>query len=261
MVINLRRGKAEGIILNIRPSGESDLLVWLFTPGQGPLRALARKALRSTRRFGGRILLFNRLAFNYSRRSDDYLYFIENAHLAETFPEIFADPVNFGGAALFAELLLAAWGEGEPAERPYEFLLQFLRRLEEGRESPDRYVLDAFRLLEILGHRPVLDGCASCGGKLGPSRWYSVNEGGTVCASCAEAERLRLADRGTPPAQVSVPVIKTLAEGFKVPERNLHRLKFSKSSRAEAEALFREHVRALLGRTPKSMRYLEKMAG
>ncbi len=257
----MRRGKAEGIIINIRPSGEADLVLRIFTPGQGPVRAVARKALRSTRRFGGRILLFNHLLFDYSRRSDDYLYFIEDTQLAETFPGIFSDPVNFGKTALFSELALAAWGEGEPGERPYRFLLEFLRRAEEGAESPDRYVLDAFELLGILGHRPVLDVCASCGGKLGPSRWYSVNEGGTVCAGCAEAERFRLADRGTPPVKVSVPVIKTLSEGFKTPEKNLNRVKFSKKSRAEAENLWKNHVRALLGRTPKSMRYLDEMAG
>jgi len=257
----LRSGEAEGIILNIRPSGEADLVLWIFTAGQGPLRAIARKALRSTKRFGGRILLFNRLAFDYSRRSDDYLYFIEDTRLVETFPKIFADWENFGRAALFAELLLAAWGEGEPAEKPYEFFLCFLRRLEEGRESRDRYVLDAFELLGILGHRPVLDSCASCGGKTGDSRWYSVNEGGAVCAGCAEAERLRLADRGTPPAEVSVPVIKTLQKGFDTPGRNLHRVKFSKKSRAEAEALWKKHVQALLGRTPNSFNYLKKKAG
>ncbi len=252
-------GSAEGLILKIVTYGEADLLVWVLTPEFGPLRVLARKGLRSVKRFGGRIFLFNRLEFDYSRRRDDEIAFIESARLVEIFPGVFTDEVRFGRAALFAEVLLAAWGEGDPAPEACGFYLEFLRKLERGVQSADRFVLDAFRLLEILGHRPVLDRCASCEKPLDGSKMYSVNEGGAVCENCAKDEKIKMTGRGgTLPFAVTAAVRKTVEKSYNTDPGHLDRLKFSAKARVEAFDLWIEHIKALLGRTPKCIRYLSE---
>ena len=255
----MRRGTAEGIILKISDYGEADCLLWLLTPAFGIMRVLARSGRKSVKRFGGRILLFNRLEFGYSRRRENQTAAIENAKMLETYPELFSDAVRFGRCALFAEVFLQAWGEGDPAPQAYEFLLDYLRRSEAHKETADRHVLDSFRLLEILGHRPVFDLCASCGSKLEKSNMFSVNEGGTVCEICAKEETARLAGRGgTFPFRVSSAVRKTIEQSYKDPKR-LNRVRFNAKSRSEAEKLWLANIQAITGRTPKSVDYLAKL--
>jgi len=255
----LRRGTAEGIILKISDYGEADCLLWLLTPAFGIMRALARSGRKSVKRFGGRILLFNRLEFDYSRRREAQTAVIQSAKLIETFPGLFSDATRFGRCALLTEVLLQTWGENDPAPQAYKFSLDYLRRSEAHKETADRHVLDAFRLLEILGHRPVFDLCASCGGKLEKSEMFSVNEGGTVCGMCEKNEAARLAGLGgTVPFRVSSAVRKTIEQSYKEPKR-LNRLRFTPKSRAEAEKLWLANIQAITGRTPKSVDYLAKL--
>jgi DNA repair protein RecO (recombination protein O) len=44
------------------------------------------------------------------------------------------------------------------------------------------------RVASLLGYRPRLDACASCGGPLAPERWFSAVRGGLLCSSCAARE-------------------------------------------------------------------------
>jgi len=256
----LRSATAEGIILKNSGLGEADCILWMLTPAFGIMRVLARSGRKSVKRFGGRLLLFNRLKFDYSRRREGRTAAIENAKLIESFPEIFTDAARFGRCALFAEVFLQAWGEGDPAPEAFEFFLEYLRRSEAHRESADRHVLDAFRLLEILGHRPMLDRCASCDGSLEKSDMFSVNEGGSVCLICAKNESDRTAGQGgSKPFKVSSAVRRTIEQFRNTDPKRLHRVRFTPKSRTEAEKLWISNIQALLGRTPKSSDYLDKI--
>ena len=255
----MRRSSAEGVILKIIVIGESDLLVRILTPGYGPMMLVARRALKSVKRFGGRLLLFNVLRFDYSRRKRGDIAYMENAAIMESFTNIFTDMENMCRVALLAEVVMSTWGEGDPAHNVFSFFIDYLRRMDAGGVSEDRDILDAFRLLDILGHRPMLDVCACCGGELGNSKMYSVNEGGTVCRKCAgeESDRLR-ARGGTMPCEVSPAVRRTLEKAYGMEPRFLDRVKFSSLSRPEARNLWLSHVRAIMGRTPKSNSGIEK---
>ena len=44
------------------------------------------------------------------------------------------------------------------------------------------------RVASLLGYRPRLDACASCGGPLASERWFSSARGGLLCAACAGHE-------------------------------------------------------------------------
>jgi len=256
----MRRGTAEGIILKLSDSGEADCILWMLTPVFGIMRAFARSGRKSVKRFGGRLLLFNRLKFDYSRIREGQSAAIESANLIEAFPELFSDETRFGRCALFAEVLLQAWGEGDPAPQAYEFYLEYLRRSEAHKETADRHVLDAFRLLEILGHRPVFDRCASCGGALEKSDMFSVNEGGTVCVNCAKNEINNMAGQGgTRPFKVSSAVRRTIEQSYNTDSKRLHRVRFTPKFRAETEKLWVTIIQAILGRTLKCIDYLAKI--
>jgi DNA repair protein RecO (recombination protein O) len=74
----------------------------------------------------------------------------------------------------------------EPAA--FDWLREFLLRLERGRASAERLRVFELGLLARLGLGPALDRCAVCGrGDLGDEtlRWHP-ERGGVVCTSCAQ---------------------------------------------------------------------------
>lgn len=252
---------AEGVVLNLKDRGEADQMVTLLTPTEGPLRAMARQAKWSVRRFGGRLGLTNRIRFDYSRKEPSAIAYIEETELIERFPMIPADPVRFGRCMTFAEVMEGAWGEGEPAEQLYRFFIEYLRRANRSEIDANRHFLEAFRLLALLGHRPSLDSCASCGGELGKRARlsYSVIEGGALCPDCAE----NVAQKETPSAvsimKIQSETARTIEAGLSMNADRLGRLKFTEQGRREARALWIAHIRVLLGRNPASIEYLDKI--
>ena len=73
----------------------------------------------------------------------------------------------------------------EPAV--FDWLQEFLHRLEAGRASAERLRVFELGLLDRLGFSPALDRCAVCGrSDLGEenTRWHP-EQGGVLCASCA----------------------------------------------------------------------------
>jgi|GEM_PF-2071257 len=260
---------AEGVVLNLKDRGEADMLVSLLTPSGGPLRAMARQAKWSVRRFGGRLGLTNRIRFDYSRKATSGMAFIEETELIERFPLIPRDPARFGRCMTFAEIIESAWGEGDPAEELYGFFIEYLRRANRIEMDADRHYLEAFRLLAILGHRPALDRCASCAGEPGRSARisYSAVEGGALCAGCAEKVAMRDTGAGhTALSRDSASIMKvhgetlrTIEAGLSMSAEKLGRLKFTELGRKEARAIWIAHTRVLLGRSPSSIEYLNKI--
>jgi len=73
----------------------------------------------------------------------------------------------------------------EPAV--FDWLQEFLHRLEAGRASAERLRVFELGLLDRLGFSPALDRCAVCGrSDLGEenTRWHP-EQGGVLCVSCA----------------------------------------------------------------------------
>jgi DNA repair protein RecO (recombination protein O) len=252
------RATVEGVILSLEERGEANILVTLLTPTEGPLKGVARQAKWSVRRFGGRLGLMNRISADYSRREPSALAFLEETELIERFPNIPKDPVMFGRCMTFAEVMAGAWGEGEPAEALYSFFVEYLRCANRMQMDEDRHYLEAFRLLALLGHRPALDRCASCGNPLSKGWRYSVIEGGTICGDCV----LKLENRAPEnpaPMRVRAETIRTIEAGFSLKPDRLGRLKFTVQGRKEAKTLWNTHIRILLGRIPKSAEFLDKI--
>lgn len=69
-----------------------------------------------------------------------------------------------------------------PDPRPFRLTLSFFSALE-GNGAPEVLLCAyKFRLLTILGYRPVLSGCLSCGGK--EKLAWSADRGGLLCRDC-----------------------------------------------------------------------------
>jgi len=173
----------EAMVLRQTPFGESDAVVTLFTRTHGKISALARGARASKKRFAGALglLVLSRVDLKRKPRGD--LWSLDAAELAREWT-----------ALAHASYAVEIVRELSPADEPEPQLLDLLIELHDSLATvgPRAPVLRALELavLEVLGHAPVLDACASCGrSDLGDGVVFDAGRGGVLCASCAAKSR------------------------------------------------------------------------
>lgn len=247
---------SEGVILKMLDKSEADKIVILLTPDGGTLRTLAKQAKWSIRRFGGRLGVFNRVKIRYTKKESGLSY-LEETELIERFPQISQDPFLFGQAMSIAETLLLGWGEGESAEEVYNFLLRYLKTADRGALDTDRHILEAFRLLAILGYQPMLDSCVFCGVPSERGFYFDIREGGGVCSKCIAEKNENKKNEFI--IKLNPQTIRTLQAGYTMKSEKLGRLKFTEQCRKEATSLWEKYVRYLFGVNLKSIEFLKKL--
>ena len=92
---------SRGIIMRIGELGETDLLVSFMTPDKGRLKAIAKGARKSRKRFTNCLDLFCLADLEYKRKKQGGLYFLDSGKLVDAFPSLRSD---FSSLSLFFEL-------------------------------------------------------------------------------------------------------------------------------------------------------------
>ncbi len=180
--------RTKAIILFSSPVGESDLLLVLFTEKLGKIRAMAKGALRSRKRFAGILLNLNlvRIELIPSRRSESG-YLLNLAEPVKSRFSLSKEPERLASAYALAELIEKATPELAPDPALFHLLEASLDQLGDSKNFRETLFYFLLQILDQLGYPPSLDCCASCGKKIaaGASRcFFSVNKGGLVCEDC-----------------------------------------------------------------------------
>ncbi|MEM7157530.1 MAG: DNA repair protein RecO [Myxococcota bacterium] len=181
----MRTGPGErvpAVVLATRPMGEADVLVVLLTPQQGKVRAAARHARKSRRRFPGGLsggavgeatLAFRR---NGLSRLEAFSPSLDHSGLGR-------DLTRFAYVAYLCELTDVLLHEPEPDPALFTALYGAIRRTMD--QPPRAVVLRLFelRLLWSLGLLPALGACAVCGDEIGRGPTVPIDDarGGTLC--------------------------------------------------------------------------------
>lgn len=178
-----------GIILRTFPFGEADRVVVLISPVRGKVRAVAKGVRKTTSRFGGRLEPFAHADLVlYEGRSLDTITEVETVR---TFPRLRADLARILVASLMVEAVDAVVQEEEPSVALFDLLLDGLDALD-GEAFPSEIVpAYLLRLAEVVGVRPSLDVCASCGRADHLDR-FSFGGGGVLCSRCGGEGSVRL---------------------------------------------------------------------
>ncbi|MCE9580636.1 MAG: DNA repair protein RecO [Deltaproteobacteria bacterium] len=179
----------DGLLLRSTPFGEADAVVQLFTREHGRVSALARGARSSKRRFAGALGLLVLSDFELKHRPRADLWSLESALIRRDWTALAGDVVAVAHLSYALEVVreLSPIGIAEP--RLLDLLVELHEVMAERGPSPP--VLRALELavLETLGHAPVLDACAACGGELGAGVLFDPGRGGALCAGCAAQSR------------------------------------------------------------------------
>jgi DNA repair protein RecO (recombination protein O) len=176
------------------------------------VRALARGARRSRRRFGSALQPFQLVQLVVTPPGRGGLWLLQEAEVLRPF-SVAQDPLRYGAATYATELVREFLPEGVPDPRALGLLVELLVRLDRGQPPLVQLVGTMVSILELAGVLPPWDRCVSCGrvapeGKAGR---FDVRRG-LVCSRCGQGgvllrgvARQQLAAAAVDqPAQVSV---------------------------------------------------------
>jgi DNA repair protein RecO (recombination protein O) len=174
----------EAIVLRHSDWGEADRLLALFTREAGKLRAVAKGVRKLRSRKAGHLEPFTRVRLLLARGRDFWI--VTQAETVDAYLPLREDLLRTAYGAYVLELLdRFSYDEGENRSL-YNQSVEALARvstLEDPFLAVRYYEL---RLLELVGFRPELFRCVSCGNEIrAENQFFDVFQGGVVCPRCA----------------------------------------------------------------------------
>lgn len=146
----------QAIVLSTLDYGESDRIISLFSLELGRIKAFAKAARASRKRFGGSLEPGNRLDLTLLAK-DDGLSRLERVESAHCHPGLRINLEALALALYGCELVEALTPEGHPLPRLYRLLTVLLEHLDQGTTSEADRRFFEINLLNILGYRPPLE--------------------------------------------------------------------------------------------------------
>jgi DNA repair protein RecO (recombination protein O) len=187
----------EAFVLRLRPLGEADRILTLFSRERGKVSAVAKGVRKTASKFGARLEFFarSRLTLHEGRSLDT----ITGAALVADIWERLVHPDVFALASYAAEVIDGLSEPDMPVPEIFDLLVELQAAMAvvpvEGTAIATEAVRAAFdlRLLSALGFALELDACARCGAVLGRRPFaggraaLSPEAGGLVCRNCLDA--------------------------------------------------------------------------
>ena len=177
--------KTRAIVIGRRAFGESDRLVDFYSREHGKLRGIARRARRPRSRFGSALEPFTlgELVFFDGGRSE--LVQVDHFDIVRPFVGVREHLERLGQAAWSVEVVARLSADRDPQPALFGLLTRMLEAMEGSRRPARVAVCFGLRAVDLLGHRPRIDRCMSCGR---PHPFdepaLDVTAGGLVCAAC-----------------------------------------------------------------------------
>ncbi|MCB9639230.1 MAG: DNA repair protein RecO [Myxococcales bacterium] len=191
----MQEERCEGILLQTRETGESDLIVTFWTDRFGRFAMRAPKARKSQKRFGGQLQSFARLQLAFQRaREQGRLPQLLRAEAVEGSAILPEALVAFAAASFTGELLLRMTDEEDANPNIYELYARFLTFCAEQPLTPKALARFELRLLELLGLLPSWTRCMECGTPFAPeeSTRFDLLQGGLICGQCRSSREAPL---------------------------------------------------------------------
>jgi len=214
--------RARGLVLRLRPGGESDLYLDLFTAELGRATALAKGGKRSLKRFCGLLLAGHLLDLTLAPTKSGDLWRLEAAALINPHLGLREDWRRWVLAGPVLELLLRATAPHDPHPGALALALATLARLERATARDEMgtvLVIFLVRLLKELGYGLELARCLACGqAALTVTRPRPSLGGGLLCEDCPSRHR----EHPVPPS-----LIRSLEAAAGLPPKALTRLRLT----------------------------------
>lgn len=122
---------------------------------------------------------------NYELFKSRETYNLNHAQVLKSYYGIGEDLDKYMAASYVLELTEKLLADELPQPALFRLLLEFLDALEKrGRKQETLVEAYIVKAIDLLGTMPRLEACSVCG-KAGANRYFSIEEGGMICADCA----------------------------------------------------------------------------
>ncbi|SDG19068.1 DNA repair protein RecO [Desulfosporosinus hippei] len=174
---------ADALVIRSKQFGESDRVLTLFSRELGKLQAVAKgvRKPKSRQRAGAQLFTYGDFLIHRGKNLDT----VSQCSPKESFPHLWNDLDRSFAATGIAELLDISTIKEQPNLELFRLTLTCFFLLEHFEPS---LVLGAYalRLMDVLGYRPFLEGCAECGVSVKGDRLFFSLEAGLLCGNCWE---------------------------------------------------------------------------
>ncbi|MPM96035.1 DNA repair protein RecO [bioreactor metagenome] len=204
-------------------------MLTLFTREAGKLRAIAKGVRKMQSRKAGHLEPFTQVTLMLAQGHD--LWIVTQAEATELFQPLRENLTLIGYAGYVVELLDRFTYEEGQNWQLYQLLVETLGRLA---SEPDPFVPIHYyemRMLDLMGFRPMLFDCASCGKPIQPEdQYFSAERGGVLCPDCG----------------LMVNVVRPISMDALRYLRHFQRSSYSEAKRANPGQDTRDEVEAIL---------------
>jgi len=241
------------IVIRSLHYGESDKIVTFFTKDFGKIKAIAKGARRSKKRFQNALGLFSHLRLIFFDREGMGLVRAENCDILHTFSKIREDLKKIFYGNYYLELVNEMAGERETNTEAFNLLLYFLLTLEEKEAQEEWLRMFEIRMLSLFGYRPNMKRCGLCKREWDDLKeisftFFSPGMGALVCKSCSNALNNLI--------PLSLGTARLIEQISQMDLEKIHRLKFTLQALAESRELLPKFITYQLGKELKSLKAL-----
>lgn len=238
----------EGIVAREKSYKESSKLVTVFTKEEGIQTFLAKgaKSLKSDLRSNTVKLTHGLFTVYYKENGLSTLTAVD---LLETFKNSKKDIEKISYASFLLELAEQV-SKQTKEENIYLYLLESLKKIEEGFDPLVISNILELKYLSYLGVTPSLDACAICGTKEN-IRTIAARSGGLICKNCMTTEK-----------QVSEKTIKLLRMYLYVDLKAISKIEVSEEAKKEINMFlddYYDHYTGLFLKTKNFLKSLNKL--
>jgi DNA repair protein RecO (recombination protein O) len=224
-----RNIRVEAVVLRHSDWGEADRLLGLYTREAGKLRAIVKGARKLRSRKAGHLEPFTRVQLMLARGRD--LWIVTQVETVDAFLPLREDLQRIGQASYVIELLDRFTYEEGQNRLVYGLLVDTLSRLAGQDDLFQAVRYYELQLLDLLGFRPELVNCVSCGELIqARDQYYSALLGGVLCPNCGPREMSA--------RPISMPALKYL--------RYFQRSSYNEAARAQLPASVRQEMEAVI---------------
>ena len=240
----MQQEKLQAFILSTLNYGESDRIVSMFTLEHGRLKAFARGARNSRKRFGASLENFARVEAEV--KTGRGLHTLNQAEISNIFINIRNSLEGISAALYACELVDAMTPEGEPIPRLFRLLNAYLERLDSAEANGNQRRFFELNLLNILGYKPSLQSCPNCDAPFEIAGAAMNNRGELTCRNCSVGGR---------PIEASTLKCLNACLG----SSSFDRVIFSNEGLNEAGELLDRSIAAHCGKKLRSLEFLKQI--
>lgn len=177
--------RTHGIVVGEMKTGEADKILTIFTRKQGMIRAVVKGACKnkSSMIACSQFLAFSDFIF-YKGKND--LYKINTCEVVEPFYDLRIDIEKLTYASYATEIIKEVVHENMPSYKILQLFLNTIFAISNS-TKPLELIIRSFelRLISMIGYRPNIEGCVSCGFNQ-DCLYFSFAKNGFICKECIE---------------------------------------------------------------------------